>query len=130
MRTALFAALTLFATPAFAAMAEDWARITSTDTGAVIYVDNGSLHREGNLIVGVERWDHRQDSEAKHREVRILAAYDCRGNTYQIKAADVWDADNTAPKHFDWTPEESTPQPVDPASIAGTILKHVCSRKV
>ena len=130
MRTAFFAALTLFATPAIAAVAEDWERVTTTDTGAIVYVDNASLHREGNLIVGVERWDHRAEAQPKHREVRILTAYDCRANTYQIKAADVWDSDTGKPQHFEWTAEESTPQDIDPQSIAGTILKHVCSRNV
>lgn len=128
MRIAFVGALTLIATPALAAVAEDWAEIARTDTGGIIYVDNGSLARSGNIVHGVEKWDHRADSAAKHREIRISVAYDCSARTYRIKAADFTDVDGQPPESFTWDEGQSTFQPIDKGSIAEAVLNHVCAR--
>jgi len=128
MRIAFIAALSVIAAPAFANAAEDWVEIARTDTGGIIYVDNGSLQRSGNVVQGVEKWDHRNDTDAKHRMIVIRAAYDCRARSYRIKSADFTDVDGQPPETYNWTEAESTFQPIEKGSIAESILDHVCAR--
>lgn len=127
MRIAVIAAIGLFATPALAA-ADDWTRIAQTDSGVIVYVDNGSLIRKGAIVQGVERWDHRGDEKAKHREVLIRASYDCDAWAYRIKSADFTDVDGEPPETMEWDEKVSTYQAATKGSMADSVLTHVCAR--
>ena len=66
------------------AFAEDWARIRKVSIGT-IYVDTGSIKREGRLMTALILVDFRQpqtdrETQRLFRSALSNESYDCRGN--------------------------------------------------
>lgn len=124
-RFAPFLGLALVASPAHA-LGENWVTVTTTDQGTVIYVDHDSFQRTGSLVVVRERRDHTNNAETPYADIRMVSAYDCSAHTVQIRSASATNKDGGPKTAFD-NGLGAPVDPVEPDTVAASILDHVCA---
>ncbi len=120
------ASLSAFAAPAAAAQdPEDWVQIFEQSQGP-IFIDRGSIRRQGNIVTLRSRADLTQALEDGTRTMFVSFRFDCSARTYDIVSLRFLGADGALIAEQEIPDDQRQVEPIAPDSANSAIAAEVC----